>query len=91
MERRHRSESMSMLGRREFLKITGAMGGAFLLSNPTSTWAQVQKRISIATGGMGGVYYPLGGAISRGHQQIRAHMWKRQRRLLPLQSITANS
>ena len=52
------------LGRREFLKVTAAMGGAFALGYPESIGAQVLKRISVATGGMGGVYFPLGGAIA---------------------------
>ena len=64
MELRHRFGGTIVLRRREFLKVTGAMGGAMLLGFPANTQGQVQKRISIATGGMGGVYYPLGGAIA---------------------------
>jgi len=64
MGHHHRSECGGMLRRREFLKVTAAMGGAFALGFPASSMAQVQKRISIATGGMGGVYFPLGGAIA---------------------------
>jgi TRAP transporter TAXI family solute receptor len=40
------------------------MGGAIVLGHSGSIRAQVQRRISIATGGMGGVYFPLGGAIA---------------------------
>jgi len=64
MERRRQSGSGAGLGRREFLKVTGAMGGALLMGCPAIVRAQAAKRISIATGGMGGVYYPLGGAIA---------------------------
>jgi len=59
-----RTKGKSTLGRRGFMKATAAMGGAFILGNPMSIWAQAQKRISIATGGMGGVYYPMGGGIA---------------------------
>jgi TRAP transporter TAXI family solute receptor len=64
MEQDGRTKGKSRLGRRGFLKATAAMGGAFILGNPASIWAQAQKRISVATGGMGGVYYPLGGGIA---------------------------
>jgi uncharacterized protein len=64
MGRRRGTDGGSMLGRREFLKVTAAMGGVFALNSPARVGAQVLKRISIATGGMGGVYYPLGGAIA---------------------------
>jgi len=40
------------------------MGGAVVMGNPASVWGQTRKRISVATGGMGGVYYPLGGGIA---------------------------
>lgn len=64
MEHRHWSDSSTVMGRRGFLKVTAAMGGAIILGHPGGTHAQVQKRISVATGGMGGVYFPLGGAIA---------------------------
>ena len=64
MGHRGRSEGTSPLRRRDFLKATAAMGGAVVLGCHSSLWAQVQKRISVATGGMGGVYYPLGGIIA---------------------------
>ncbi len=52
------------LGRREFLKLTGAVGGAFLLARPGDLFGQQKKRISVATGGMGGVYFVIGGGIA---------------------------
>lgn len=51
------------LGRREFIKLTTAMGGIMLMGNPLSAFAASSK-ISIATGGMGGVYYPMGGGLA---------------------------
>lgn len=60
----HWSEGRGRLRRREFLKVTAAMAGAFSLGYPKNLVAEVQKRISVATGGMGGVYFPLGGAIA---------------------------
>ncbi len=64
MEDRRRNKRSSTLGRRSFLQVTAALGGALVLGSPPDVWAQVQKRLSIATGGMGGVYFPLGGAIA---------------------------
>jgi len=64
MEQGVRTKGRSTVGRRAFLKATAAMGGAFVLCGPAGIWAQTQKRISIATGGMGGVYYPMGGGIA---------------------------
>ncbi len=64
MEHGRRSEDGSRLGRRDFLMVTAATAGAMILGCPAGIWAQVQQRISVATGGMGGVYYPMGGAIA---------------------------
>jgi TRAP-type uncharacterized transport system substrate-binding protein len=64
MEHRRRSESGNTVDRRQFLRVAAAMGGAMVLGGPESIWAQGKKSISVATGGMGGVYYPLGGAIA---------------------------
>jgi TRAP transporter TAXI family solute receptor len=50
--------------RRDFLKLTTALGSVMLLSNPLSLLAQSKKRISIATGGMGGVYFVIGGGMA---------------------------
>jgi len=52
------------IGRRDFLKTTAAVGGMMLLGNPLKVIAQTKKRISIATGGMGGVYFVIGGGIA---------------------------
>lgn len=52
------------LNRRDFLKLTGAVGGAMLLSSPLDVFGQGKKRISIATGGMGGVYFVIGGGMA---------------------------
>ncbi len=52
------------VNRRDFLKLTGAVGGAMLLSSPLDVFGQGKKRISIATGGMGGVYFVIGGGMA---------------------------
>jgi hypothetical protein len=52
------------LNRRQFLKVSAAMSGAMLISNPSVLFAQAKQRISIATGGMGGVYFVMGGGIA---------------------------
>jgi TRAP transporter TAXI family solute receptor len=52
------------IGRREFLKFSAALGGAVLLNQVPSLYAQDKKRISVATGGMGGVYFVLGGGVA---------------------------
>lgn len=57
-------EDDKKLNRRDFLKLTGIAGTTILLNNPVSVFAQARKRISIATGGMGGVYFVMGGGIS---------------------------
>jgi TRAP-type uncharacterized transport system substrate-binding protein len=53
-------QSNPNIGRREFLKASAAIGGAIVLGGSSGVLAQPTKRISIATGGMGGVYFPLG-------------------------------
>jgi len=50
--------------RRDFLRLTGILGGTILLGNTGKVFAQAKKRISIATGGMGGVYFVIGGGIA---------------------------
>lgn len=57
-------EDDKKLNRRDFLKLTGIAGTTMLLSNPVSVFAQAKKRISVATGGMGGVYFVIGGGIA---------------------------
>ena len=37
---------------------------ALLVFSFSSAWAQKTVRLSIATGGTGGVYYPLGGGMA---------------------------
>ena len=53
---------MSSRTRRFVLK--AATAGAFLATRPNRALAQASTRISIGTGGTGGVYYPLGGGIA---------------------------
>jgi len=57
-------EDDKKLNRRDFLKLTGIAGAAMALSGPVGVFAQAKKRISIATGGMGGVYFVIGGGIA---------------------------
>ena len=44
---------------------------SFVFSLP-SAWAQKTVRLSIATGGTGGVYYPLGGGMANVSIQIHS-------------------
>lgn len=51
--------------RRDFLKISSAIGFGSLISSPALLQAADPKiRLSIATGGTGGVYYPYGGGMA---------------------------
>jgi uncharacterized protein len=52
------------LDRRDFLKLASIAGGTMLLGNSTKAFGQAKKRISVATGGMGGVYFVIGGGIA---------------------------
>ena len=52
------------IGRRDFLKLTAGLGAAVVLADPMDVFAQAKKRVSIATGGMGGVYFVIGGGIA---------------------------
>ena len=52
------------LTRRGFLKAAGAAGLGSLILTPTGAGAQTKIRLSIATGGTGGVYYPYGGGMA---------------------------
>lgn len=62
--RQGRFPSGKEMGRRQFLKLSAAIGGTVALGRPASLFAQTSKKISIATGGMGGVYFPMGGGIA---------------------------
>ncbi|OGP51847.1 MAG: C4-dicarboxylate ABC transporter substrate-binding protein [Deltaproteobacteria bacterium RBG_13_43_22] len=57
-------EEDRFLNRRDFLKISGAMGLGSLIGFPTLAMAQTKVRLSIVTGGTGGVYYPYGGGMA---------------------------
>lgn len=50
--------------RRTFLKFGTALSGVMLFGYKDRVWGQTKKRISVATGGMGGVFYPIGGGIA---------------------------
>jgi len=64
MTHKHFREGGNDLNRRQFLKVSAALGGTVLISNPSTLFAQSKQRISIATGGMGGVYFVMGGGIA---------------------------
>jgi TRAP transporter TAXI family solute receptor len=53
-----------MMNRREFMVATAAAGLAGTSLPDAAAWAQQQINIVIATGGTGGVYYPLGGGMA---------------------------
>lgn len=57
-------EGNKEIKRRDFLKLTSALGGIALLGNTGNVFAQGKKRVSIATGGMGGVYFVIGGGLA---------------------------
>jgi len=50
--------------RRNFLQISGTAMGSIMLASPGLLWAQQARRLSIATGGTGGVFYILGGGVA---------------------------
>ena len=52
------------ISRRRFLQWAGATLGGALMSGPARSWAQQARRLSIATGGTGGVFYVLGGGTA---------------------------
>lgn len=57
---------MGDMTRRQTLHVIGLAAGAALAEGilPAPLRAQAKTRLSIATGGTGGVYYPLGGAMA---------------------------
>ena len=52
------------IGRRDFIKLAAGLGGIILLSGPVPAFGQARRRVSIATGGTGGVYFVMGGGIA---------------------------
>ncbi|OPY70181.1 MAG: NMT1/THI5 like protein [Syntrophorhabdaceae bacterium PtaU1.Bin034] len=57
-------DGSGVISKRDFLKLSAALGGIVALGGPVSVFAQSRKRVSIATGGMGGVYFVIGGGIA---------------------------
>ncbi len=57
---------MQVISRRDLIKLLGAGGAAWVgeTLSPRPLRAQTRNRLSIATGGTGGVYYPLGGGMA---------------------------
>jgi TRAP transporter TAXI family solute receptor len=51
------------LSRRDLLKVAVA-GSVMLISGPAHLFAQQRKRVSVVTGGMGGVYFVMGGGAA---------------------------
>src|SRR5512143_1161396 len=50
--------------RRDLLKYAAVAGAAAAVASPWRLFAQEKKRISVATGGMGGVYFVIGGGLA---------------------------
>ena len=74
MSDRERSGSdLGRLSRRGLLRVAGLAGGSLLLSSALTACSPrefarahgAKLRISVATGGTGGVYYPYGGGIAK--------------------------
>ena len=57
---------MDVITRRQVIKLLGIGGWVWLgeSAGARRIWAQTRVRLSIATGGTGGVYYPLGGGMA---------------------------
>jgi len=64
MGNRRFQEKRGDIARRDFLKLAMAAGGVVLVGSPLDILAQEKKRISVATGGMGGVYFVMGGGVA---------------------------
>ncbi len=58
------SETACKIRRREFLKIVSLTAGSLALGGLSDVFALTAKRISIATGGIGSVYFTVGGKIA---------------------------
>ncbi|GEL24394.1 C4-dicarboxylate ABC transporter substrate-binding protein [Pseudonocardia sulfidoxydans NBRC 16205] len=56
------ADTADTVDRRGFLRVSGALGLAAVLSACTSAWADV--RLTVAAGATQGVYYTLGGALA---------------------------
>ncbi len=50
--------------RREFLRLTLSGSALLLIQKPDYLLAQERKRVSVVTGGMGGVYFVMGGGVA---------------------------
>jgi TRAP transporter TAXI family solute receptor len=64
MDQKHFLRKAEGLARRDFLKLVAGAGGVMLLGGPTHLFGQERKRVSVATGGMGGVYFVMGGGLA---------------------------
>ena len=53
------------ISRRDFLRIASLAGGSLALWKVPDVFALSAKRITIATGGIGGVYFAVGGGIAK--------------------------
>lgn len=53
------------ISRRDLLRIATLAGGAFALSGFRNVFALTAKRVTIAAGGIGSVYFAVGGAIAK--------------------------
>jgi hypothetical protein len=64
VRRKHHKMEEAQMNRREFMIASAATGLAGTSLLGVEAFAQQQVNISIATGGTGGVYYPLGGGMA---------------------------
>jgi TRAP transporter TAXI family solute receptor len=64
VRRKHYKMEEAQMNRREFMIASAATGLAGTSLLGVEAFAQQQVNISIATGGTGGVYYPLGGGMA---------------------------
>lgn len=64
MNRNNTFDSGGKIHRRGFLKMATILGVSTFAGYPFNLFAQAKKRIAIATGGMGGVYFVMGRGIA---------------------------
>ena len=64
MDEGHFLKEAQRLARRDFLKVAVAGSVMLLGGGPAHLFAQERKRVSVVTGGMGGVYFVMGGGIA---------------------------